>query len=101
MRWLMGAVIFMGVLIVAGIVVITVALVDRMSSPHAPTASAGVAAPPAAVVLDEPAGSQIVGTALAPDRLVLQIGGGGPDRVVILDTRTGRVLGRVTLARPP
>jgi hypothetical protein len=65
-------------------------LAQRMSSGSGPIASA---------VLDEPAGTRIVGTSTAPDRLVVQLQGGGPDRVVVLDTKTGRVLGRVGLAR--
>lgn len=53
----------------------------------------------ASAVLDEPAGTRIAGTSAAPDRVVVHLQGGGPDRVVVLDTRSGRVLGRVALAR--
>ncbi len=85
---LKALVIGMGVLIVAGVAVIGVTLVSRISPPSAAIAS---------VLLDEPAGTRIVGSALAPDRLALQLGGGGPDRVVLVDTKGGRVLGRVQL----
>ena len=84
------AVVFMGVLIVGGVIALFTVLAQRMSSGSGPIASA---------VLDEPAGTRIAGTATAPDRLVVQLQGGGPDRVVVLDTKTGRVLGRVGLAR--
>lgn len=90
MRALKVAVVFMGVLIVGGVIVLFTVLAQRMSSGGGAIASA---------VLDEPAGTRIAGTSTAPDRLVVQLQGGGPDRVVVLDTKTGRVLGRVGLAR--
>ncbi|MGI4939503.1 MAG: DUF6476 family protein [Janthinobacterium lividum] len=90
MRALKVAVVFMGVLIVGGVIVLFTVLAQRMSS------GSGVIA---SVVLDEPAGTRIAGTSTAPDRLVVQLQGGGPDRVLVLDTKTGRVLGRVGLAR--
>jgi len=89
-RALKVAVVFMGVLIVGGVITLFTLLAQRMSSGSGPIASA---------VLDEPAGTRIAGTSTAPDRLVVQLQGGGPDRVVVLDTKTGRVLGRVGLAR--
>ena len=90
MRALKTAVVIMGVLIVAGVVVLGVALTQRMSS-----SGAGIAS----LLLDEPAGTRIAGTSMAPDRLAVQLQGGGPDRVAVIDTRTGRVLGRIGLAR--
>jgi hypothetical protein len=36
---------------------------------------------------------------LVGDRLVVQLAGGGADRLVFLDARTGAVVGRVGLAR--
>ncbi len=89
MRGLKVAVVAMGVLIVVGVVVLAATLMQRMSSVVGPVASA---------VLDEPPGSRIAGISMTPDRLAVQLQGGGPDRVVILDTRTGRVLGRAVLA---
>jgi len=89
-RLLKVAVVVMGVLIVAGVGTLVALLAQRMSPAAGPIASA---------VLDEPAGTRIAGTSAAPDRLAVQLQGGGPDRVVVVDTRTGRVLGRVGLAR--
>jgi hypothetical protein len=86
----MFAVVGMGVLIVAGLATIAVVITNRMSGGPGGIASA---------VLEEPAGTRIAGASLAPDRLALQLQGGGPDRVLVVDTKTGRVLGRVTLAR--
>lgn len=96
MRWLMVAVIGMGVLIVAGVAVLAVLLVQRMSAVSPPIASAGSTP---LVTLDEPAGTRIVGASPAGDRVAIVLGGGGPDRVVIVETRTGAVLGRVGLSR--
>lgn len=108
MRGLMTAVIGMGILIAVGTTVLVVLLVQRMSSAPAPNASAVVAGPPAsaastteaaAAMLDEPVGTHIAGVSLAGERLAVQLAGGGPDRVVILDTRTSRVVARAALAR--
>jgi hypothetical protein len=90
MRMLKVAVVVMGVLIVAGVTVIIVTIAGRMSTP---------AGPPMRAVLDEPAGTRIVAVSALPDRLALQLQGGGPDRVVVLDMRSGRELGRAALAR--
>ena len=90
MRMLKLAVVVMGVLIVLGVTTIAVVITKRLS-----TASG----PPMQAVLDEPAGTRIVGVSLASDRLALQLQGGGPDRVVVLDQRSGQVLGRAGLAR--
>ena len=69
MRALKVAVVVMGVLIVGGVIVLFTVLAQRMSSGSGPIASA---------VLDEPAGTRIAGTSTAPDRLVVQLQGGGP-----------------------
>ena len=85
------AVVVMGVLIVAGVVVLVVALTQRVG-----TLVAG--GPSAPVVLDEPAGTHIAGVSMLPDRLAVQLQGGGPDRVVVVDSRSGRVIARVGLS---
>jgi hypothetical protein len=90
MRGLMVAVVAMGVLIVAGVATIGVVIARRVFVP-----------PPVAgnAVLDEPAGTRIAGVSALPDRLALRLEGGGPDRVVVVDLRTGLVVGRAGLAR--
>ena len=82
--------IIMGVLIVAGVVGLGVALTQRLS---------GATAPMASLLLDEPAGTRIAALSASPDRLAVQLTGAGPDRIVLLDTKSGRILGRVGLAR--
>jgi hypothetical protein len=86
------AVVVMGVLIVVGVVVLVVAITQRVG-----TLAVGGAAGP--VVLDEPAGTHIAGVSMLPDRLAVQLQGGGPDRVVVVDSRSGRVIARVGLSR--
>ena len=90
MRALKVAITVMGVLIVVGTVTLVTLIVRRSASSSAVIAS---------TVLDEPAGTRIEGVSLLPDRLAIQLQGGGPDRVVVLDAQSGRVLGRVGLAR--
>lgn len=89
MRALQAAVIVMGVLIVAGVAVVGTTIVRRMAAPVGG----------AAVVLDEPVGTRMVSAALAGERLAVVLQGGGPDRVLLVDPRTGAVAGRVGLAR--
>jgi hypothetical protein len=52
-----------------------------------------------AAVLEEPAGTRIAGIAAVQDRLAVQLQGGGVDRVLLLDPRTGAVAGRISLSR--
>jgi len=92
MRVLTAATIAMGVLIVAGTGVLVAVIVHRGSAPP-------VASGLAALVLDEPAGTRIAGVAALQDRLAVVLQGGGGDRVVLVDPRSGAVVGRITLAR--
>lgn len=91
MRALKVAVVLMGVLIVAGVTTIAIVITQRALAPPPPLAGPAV--------LDEPAGTRIAGMAALPDRVVLQLQGGGPDRVVAVDVRTGRVSAVAGLAR--
>jgi hypothetical protein len=89
MRGLQVAVIVMGIMIVAGVAVIAATVAHRLASPSVPFVRAD---------LDEPAGTEIGTIAATGDRLAIQLRGGGPDRLVILDLRTMKVAGRVALA---
>ena len=89
MRGLKTAVIVMGVLIVAGVGVIIVTLVSRVAVPQGALAD---------MLLDEPAGTHIAAAAGPPDKLVVLLQGGGPDRVVVLDLGRSRRIGGVALA---
>jgi hypothetical protein len=96
MRALKIAVIVMGVLIVVGTTALIVGVARRASGPAVPVA----AALPAVIdaTLQEPPGTRIVGIAVVQDRLTVQLQGGGVDRVVLIDPRSGAVLGRISLA---
>jgi hypothetical protein len=94
MRALKVAVVVMGVLIVAGTMGLVVGIARRSAAPVT-----SVAAWPASVVLDEPAGTRIVGIAVLRDRLAVQLQGGGADRVVLIDPASGAVAERISLAR--
>ncbi len=91
MAALKAAVIGMAVLIVAGVTVIVVTLIHRMTRPPE-TALVGA-------TLDEPVGTRIAGVSTSSDRLAVELQGGGPDRVVVVDLRSGRVVARAALAR--
>lgn len=90
-RALLASVIIMGVLIVVGVGVLGVTIMRRLSNP---------ATLPAAT-LDEPAGTRMVGASAAGDRIAIVLQGGGPDRLVLVDGRTGLAVGRVTLRVAP
>jgi len=85
------AVIAMGVLIIGGTATLVTLVAIRGSGP---------AALPAVVtaVLEEPPGSRIAGIAAMADRLAVQVQGGGADRVLLIDPKTGAVAGRISLA---
>lgn len=89
MRALKVLVVVMGVMIIAGVVGMIVIIAQRLGG-------AQTAAGPA--VLDEPTGTRIAGTSLSADRLAIQLQGGGPDRVVVIDLRTGRPIAQARLA---
>jgi hypothetical protein len=88
MRWLLAAVVVMGVLILGGTAVLIAMVVGGAH---------GTAAP-AAVTLDEPAGTRIVGVTGLQNRLAVQLSGGGPDRVAVVDLPSGRTTLRIGLA---
>ncbi|MCS6853811.1 MAG: DUF6476 family protein [Elioraea sp.] len=92
MRALQAAVIVMGVLIVAGTVALAVAIANRLG---------GRTSPPAVATFAEPEGSHIVGVAGAGDRLAVHVAGGGqPDRILLVDPATHRVVGRLFPTAP-
>ena len=91
------AVLVMGILILLGTAVIVGTVIKRATS-GAPTAATGSAAYVA--LLDEPPGTAISAIVPVQDRLAVHLhGGGGPDRVLLIDPATGAVTGRVSLAR--
>ncbi len=92
MRFLKVLTVVMGVLIVVATTVLVILIARRIGG--------GGAVAPIAALLDEPAGTRIAGIASAGDRLAVQLQGGGPDRVVLFDPRSGAVTGRIGLRSP-
>ena len=86
MRGLKILVVVMGVMIVVGVVVLVGTIVSRMGGLKP------VQAVVDATLLAEPAGTHIAQVSAAGDRVVLLLQGGGPDRLIVLDLRTGQVL---------
>ena len=104
LRALKVAVVVMGVLIIGGTGLLGVVIARRMSGVGNAPASTGRAITPSSAatlapdtLLEEPSGTRVAGTALNGDRMVLTLQGGGPDRVVVVDLRNGRVVARVGL----
>ena len=99
MRALKVLTIVMGVMILAGTGVLVAVIAHRIASP-APAGAPVASGAPLALVLDEPAGTRIIGIAATGDRvLAVQLQGGGADCVVLVDPHSGAVAGRITLAR--
>ena len=89
MRALLTAVIVMGVLIVAMTATLAVVIVRRLAV--APTLLAQA--------MKEAPGTHMQAIAPAGDRLAVLLQGGGADRIVLLDPRSGQVVGRIGLAQ--
>lgn len=94
MRALKAAVVIMGVLIIVGVMFVGTVIVRRSLAPAPGTAGTRVAE----MVLDEPPGTHIAEISPLPEGTALRLEGGGPDRVVVVDLRSGRRLGSVRLA---
>ncbi len=90
MRLVKVLAVVMGVMIVIGTTVVVVTIIKRATS--------GPPAANIAVVLEEPAGTSIRGIAAVSDRLAVLMQGAGPDRVVLIDPRTGLRTGTIALA---
>ena len=95
MRFLKALVIGMGVLIVVATTVLIVLIVHRLTGPRP---LPPVAAAPA--ILDEPSGTRIATIVAVGDRLAVQLQGGGPDRILLVDPQTGSVVSRLALRAP-
>jgi hypothetical protein len=94
MRALKAAVVIMGVLIIAGTVTLAVVIANRLSSRTAPPVAIEAS-------LNQPAGTRIVGVAGAGDRVAVHVTGGGlPDRILLVETARGRVVGTLVPEAP-
>ena len=91
--WLKVLVIVMGLLIVAGFVVIAAEIARRMSTPNAARTPASAAF---AERIALPSGARVVSINAVGDRLVVHVETqGGPAAAYIVDPRNGALLGTV------
>jgi hypothetical protein len=97
LRALKIAVIVMAVLIVTGTTALIIEVILRTTGPERTLAVGSPA--PFSTTLQEPAGTRIVGVSETQDRVAVQLQGGGADRVVLMDSRSGAVIGRISLAQ--
>lgn len=94
-RFLLAAVILLGVLIVLALGVLVVGLSMRLGG-HGPS---HVDASTAQFTLA--AGARVVSSDVSGDRLVLRLKGSFGDEVDIIDTQTGRLVAKLRSAPPP
>ena len=105
-RALKAAIVVMGVLIVLGIIGLIAAVAYRGANrnPTIPLPPTTVPIPGAALpdlILDEPPGTRIATISQTPDRTTILLQGPSqtPDRIIVVDTRTGQIIHRIRLAR--
>ncbi len=101
---LKALVIVMGVLIVAGLAVVGVTIYNRMQARAELSAAADAGAPPAfdRATVPLPAGCRVAALHPAGERLLLQLEGiAGCQQILVVDLRSGRLLGRLDLTPAP
>jgi hypothetical protein len=106
MRAIKGLVLFLGVLLMAGLGVLGYGLYSKAPMKGTPTAAAsrGATSPVAEfgqLAVPIPAGSRIEQMVVAGERVVLRLSGGGPERILVLDPGLGKVSGGFVLTPEP
>ena len=102
MRALTALTIFMGILILAGLAIVTVTIIRRSIAPEpaVPAALSAAAAGHAAVSL--PPGARVTGMVAVGDRLALSVAvADRSDLLILLDPATGTVLETIDLVPQP
>ena len=107
MRALIALTVFMGVLIIAGLVVIVVTIVHRLSAPKPPVPIAGPATAGQATAgqataghatIPVPAGARVEAMTAVGERLVLRVATAqGGETLITLDPASGAVLETIDL----
>jgi hypothetical protein len=93
-RWLVVAVIVMGLLLVVGIYFVGSEISRRLSAPK--PAPSVTAAQPFTQKIELPAGAQVISMTTVGDRLVVQVENqAGLTSAYIVDPRTGALLGTI------
>lgn len=101
MKALKALVVFMGVLLVAGLGLLGWGLYSqagKMASKGRQPAVVAVGTDFGAIAVPLPAGARIDQMMAAGERVVLRVTGGGPDRLVVLDPQAGTVAGTFVIA---
>ncbi len=105
MRALIALTVFMGVLIIAGLAVIVVTILHRMSAPKVGLETHLISRPPPPpdhAIIALPPGAGILGMTGVGDRLVLHVATPeGGDTLITLDPATGIVLETIDLVPQP
>jgi len=104
MQAIKALVIFMGILLIAGLGLLGYGMYTKAGRSVKPSAPAAMVTTPSALAdfgalgLDQPVGTRIVGVQVTGPVLTVQLTEGGrPDRVAVVDLAAGRVLGVVSL----
>ena len=102
LRALLAVVIFMGILIVVGMVVVGVTIANRLGSLGEGDKPAAVAGGFGEAAVPIPAGCAIVESRPEGNRLIVRLGSGGRcDQVLVIDLRSGAVTGRLNFVPSP
>lgn len=102
LRALLALVIFMGIVIVAGMVVVGVTIANRLGSLGDGERAASSAAGFGEASVPIPAGCAIVETRPEGNRLIVRLGSGGRcDQLLVIDLRSGAVTGRLNFVPSP
>lgn len=106
MRAIKGLVVFLGVLLLAGLGLLGYGLYSKAPVKGTPSAApATTAVAPVAdfgqLAVPVPAGSRIEQMMVAGERVVLRLSGGGPERILVLDPGQGKVAGSFVLTPEP
>jgi hypothetical protein len=97
MKPLWALVIIMGVLIVAGIVVVVVTIASRMGGGQ-PVAATNALPSFETIDLPMPAGCQVMETTTSGDRLILRLGSGDRcNQLLFVDMTSGKLLGTLRI----
>ena len=95
-RWLVVAVIVMGVLLVVGVYIVGSEVSRRLSAPKPAPAPSVTAAQPFTQKIELPAGAQVISMTVAGDRLIVQVESpAGVASAYVVDPRTGALLGTI------
>lgn len=100
MKAIKGLVLFMGILLIAGLVLLGYGLYGKAKriDAGAPAGSSSPATQFGKVEVPLPAGSRVEQVLSAGQRVVLRVTGAGAERFIVLDPADGRVAGQFVLS---